>query len=315
MKIAFIGEDVYSSIPLKALITYAKSTKSHSLDLVITTRSKPKGRTQELVPSPVEIIAKEYNINYRYYSTISDEMSTLINDISNTRLDLAIITSFGHILPTHFIRAFPKGIINIHPSLLPQYRGATPVQHSLALGDNKTGVTLFTITPNVDDGKIIDQSESPIQSEDTTDTLSRRLFDIGSSLLTNILDKYPEGNFPLIDQSTSKDIIFTRIFTRDDGFIDYKSINNLLSEPAKLPKTTDNRLLDMRLRMNPPASLTDAIYDLHRSLHPWPGLWTIIPTKKGDKRAILEEIKPEIRLKIEGKPNPITWSDFSKYYL
>lgn len=315
MKIAFIGEDIYSLIPLKALHSYTKSSKTHSLDLIITTRPKPKGRNKELTPTPIEQFATKHNINYLYYSSNIDELSTIIKEITSANIDLAVLTSFGHILPSEFITSFPKGVINIHPSLLPQYRGATPVQHSLALGDKTTGVTLFIITPNIDDGKIVGQTESSIQIDDTTNSLSTKLFSLGSNLLTNILDEYPEGNFPLVDQSISNDIIFTRTFKRDDGFIDYKTIENMLNQPSKLPKNTGNMLLDLRLELNPPVSLRDAFHDLHRALHPWPGLWSVFPTKKGEKRVILEATKPDLMLKIEGKPAPIPWTEFVKYYL
>lgn len=307
--IAFFGEDHNSQIILKKLIRYCKNSSKYTLSLIITTRPKPKGRKRIEESNPIEKIANRHNINIHYYSPKHDEMSKLIDTINSRKIKLAILTSFGHILPPILLRAFSRGIINLHPSLLPQYRGATPVQHALALGDTTTGVTLFTLDKDIDKGTILAQKDHKISENDTYTSLSRKLFDLGASLLEQVLDntvmplklnKYPHQN-----------IVFTKTLKRKDGYIKWTTLLALLNNENTI--FTKNQFLNLYLVRN--STYSGALRSLIQALNPWPGVWTDADTKKGLIRIKLTQIDPQLMVHLANKPKPITWSEFSNNYL
>lgn len=311
MNIVFFGDDRYSSIVLQYLISYCQQSTIHDLAAIITTQPKPKGRNKIIEPNPVEKLARRQKIKVLYYSAKEPELNTLIQYIKDKNIELGVLTSFGHILSEKFLNTLSNGIINIHPSLLPQYRGSTPIQHALAMGDQVSGITLFTLTEQIDNGKILAQNQHPIEPSDNTLSLSTKLFEKGTELLIQILDSNLQPlTFPKLIQP--KNPIYTRIFSRQNGFIEWGNFKLMIEN--KSIKTTKNNLINLRLKHNPSDS-QNILYDLHRALHPWPGIWTETKTKKGKKRLKITQVKPNLLVQLEGKPNPVSWQEFKKYYL
>lgn len=266
----------------------------------------------DLIPNnPVHLLANQLSLPTINYNELLSNYHQLPPDI------VGIVASFGHILPPALIERFPQGILCLHPSLLPQYRGATPVPHAIALGDQTTGITLFKLTAKVDQGEILAQDTEPIHPSDTTPQLLDRLFTKGSELLVNWLtDK--QTHRPA-DLPISRNLIFTRRFTRESGFIEWPIIQRLTSDEPVSPSETKNELLQLSLFQ--PSTIdrspSTVLHDLVRALTPWPGIWTNAPTKKGALRVSL--VPSSIRftkcgILIPGKPKAISWSDFTKYY-
>lgn len=302
----FFGADQYSAIVLEALINVGIAT----IASVITDQGKPKDRSQLVGPNPVDKLAKEHNLKILYYPSNQDEMNSFIDSTKSISADLGIIASFGHILPPNLINIFSDGIINIHPSLLPQYRGATPVPYALALGDEMTGVSIFPITADVDNGNILFQSNEPILPTDTTPILLARLFARGSKLII----QYLQGSVPCKPSTNYKvrNLVMTHRLTRDSGYVEWPVFQKLRQLEIPSSSETTNELLRIRLTNNPSGPIMS---DLFRALYPWPGIWTIAQTKKGDLRLSLESVKPEITVKLAGKPRSISYNVFAANYL
>ena len=326
----FFGDDHYSLTVLKHLHFKGDSLK---ISLVITREPKPVGRKQILTPSPVELFAQEHHIPVIHYNK-NNPQDTCYKIQATAKSPLGVLASFGHILPPELLNLFPHGIINIHPSLLPQYRGATPVQHAITLGDQTTGVTLFKLTPKIDDGEIIAQETEPILPTDTTSTLSHRLFTKGTHLLIQHLTQ--PTHQPRNLNPEPRNLIYTKKFSKNTGFVPWENFYAMMENQPLPTKNLHNPLLKLRLKHQNITSpmLQDTSYmllDLARALDPWPSVWTILPapvcagrqagapTTKGSLRLKLETklVARHLSLvtKLAGKPNPIPWSDFKKYYL
>ena len=319
----FFGADQYSTVVLQRII----DDQNIAILAVVTDRAKPKDREQKVEPNPVEKLAITHNIKVSYYPDID---TSLINKDT-----LGLCASFDHLLPPEIVGLFHGELYNLHPSLLPQYRNVSPVQYALALGDAETGITLFRISSGIDNGEIVAQVAEPILPDDTTPTLTKRLFEEGAELLLqsyelcNRADHYKVRNF------ANQPLIFTHRLTRDSGYVEWPVVQKLLADEPISPAETKNELLRLRLGSDLKGSAqprpnnlrgrsdpmgTKILSDLLRALTPWPSVWTICPTKKGNLRLTLVLTRSHTRyatpeILIAGKPKPILWSEFTKYYL
>lgn len=310
ISIVFFGSDRYSAIVLQTLLDHPEL----HLSAVITDRSLPKDREQKIVPNPVESLAISHNINVSYYPTNNEEKDNLIDLIKSLTPTHGVAASFDHLIPAEIISLFPYGILNVHPSLLPQYRNVSPVQYAIAMGDIQTGVSVFKITPGIDNGKIIGQTVDKIGPEDTTPILSERLFPLGAQIVVDYLLTNKITQQPAYDNS--QPLIFTRRLTRDSGYLEWPVIQELINNKPIESNITNNHLLKKRLEINPLIhNSSSIIHDLVRALTPWPGVWSLVPTSKGELRISIDSVKPEIKLKIAGKPKAISLNDFTNYYL
>lgn len=300
--IIFFGSDRYAKTTLESLLESKKFTSIK----VITDRPKPVGKDRILTLSEVEKSAITHNLKYSYYPDFDHSLIT-----EDT---LGLCASFDHLIPQNIIGLFDGHLYNLHPSLLPQYRNVSPVQYALALGDDSTGITLFRISEGIDNGEIIGQAEEPILEEDTTPTLTPRLFKLGAQLFIDAAKNnfLPTGK--LENRYTGK-LVFTHRLTRDSGYIEWEVLHKLLQNNSVPPSDTANKLLQLRLSQSTLPEGIKILHDLLRALTPWPTVWSKIPSKKGELRITLESVKPTIMLKIAGKPNSITWTDFQTYYL
>jgi methionyl-tRNA formyltransferase len=312
MNLIFFGADQYSAVALQTIL--AASLPGDSRQVQVVTDKHEGG-------SPVEKLAKEHNLNVSYYPTLPDLSGAI-----------GLCASFDHLIPQDIIAQFAGNLYNLHPSLLPQYRNVSPVQYAIALGDKETGITLFRISPGIDDGEIIAQSSEPILESDTTATLTPRLFKKGAELFLSYdpckpSNIYKDRNFAIPAES----LIFTRRLTRDSGFIDWVVLEKLLTGKKIEATETNNGLLNLRITHNPDGNI---LKDLLRALTPWPGIWSLVPTKKGELRIALVikgsdltgsaqpadskagRSDPEgIQILISGKHKAISLKDFTKYYL
>ena len=273
-KILFFGSDEFSIDILKKIITSGLSVTN-----VITESDKPAGRNMKLTPTPVKKYCIDNNI-----SVLTPEKENITEVVKDLKPDLIILASYGKILPSETLNIPPFGAINIHPSLLPKYRGSTPIHTAILNGDEKTGSTVMLMNEKVDEGKIIAQKELIIEKTDTTQTLKQKLAVLGADILLKELPKYMAG---LKEPSSQYDISESKTF-------------KLSKDLAKIDWDKPIDYIDRQIR----------------ALKPWPGTYTNLDDKKlqilkarhnGEKLEI-EEVQ------LEGK-KPANWADFKRGHL
>lgn len=325
----FFGSDRYSAIVLEQLLhsnlpgDSRQSTSRAYPDIwVVTDRQTP--------PSPIETIAQAQSLPYIYYQDLDPSWIP--------EGGTGLCASFDHLLPGSLISRFGGELYNLHPSLLPQYRNVSPVQYALALGDKETGITLFRISEGIDNGEIIAQTKETILPNDTTPTLTSRLFALGAQLF---IDATTNGFTGQRIHVSTKNLVFTKRLTRDSGYVEWDVLHRLLKNEPISPSDTTNELLKLRLNQRTllernsrlPVEKgsataerrvldgTKILSDLLRALTPWPTVWSTVPTKKGDLRITLVISNPShiphslFSVLISGKPKPISYNDFVQYYL
>ncbi len=219
-KIVFFGSDENSAKLLTELIQ-----ADYNIELIITKTSKKTGRVKK--QNPVRKIAEQSNIKIIEKDKLSDLES--IEILKNTQANLAILLSYGTMIPQDILDSFPLGIINIHPSLLPKYRGPSPVQTTLLNGDKEAGVSIMLLAKEMDAGPIIAQKKITISPEDDHKTLNNKLFSLGNKLLINNLDKYINNEIQTHPQDNNQ-ATYAQMIEKKDGLIDWnnsaKNINN-----------------------------------------------------------------------------------------
>lgn len=216
---------------------------------VVTVPDKPAGRGQQLRFSEVKKAALAHNLPVLQPEKLKDEQ--FIEQLKQYNADVFVVVAF-RILPEAVYSLPPKGSFNLHASLLPNYRGAAPIQRAVMNGETKTGVTTFFLNPQVDCGDIIDQTEVGIGSIETTGELYDRLMQVGSDLIIKTLKAIDEGTVRCKKQTV----------------IDENSL-----KPA--PKILKN---DMLIHWDRPAQ---EIFNQIRGLSPYPGAFTRVRNKEG----------------------------------
>jgi len=264
MTILFFGSSQYSVIVLKQLLK-----TDHNLQVITTS-------------TPVKQFCQKNTI-------------TLLPAGRRVRLlsvDLIISADYGHKIPQSLLKQAKIGSLNLHPSLLPKYRGATPVPHALLAGDKTTGITLIAMTNKIDQGPILAQQTIPISPQDNAETLLKKCFSKGAQLLIKILPKYIEHKITPKPQPAKSPTAYARRFTKQDGHISWPNFKSALSTNGE--KT----------------------YNQVRALYPWPGVYTTLPNNKTLKiiSAKLDGNKLlPTSVQLPGK-NPISWQAFLAGY-
>jgi len=206
--------------------------------LIVTSPDKPQGRKMLITPPPVKIWAEKNNIPYTQPETLgkleivlrtsaqADEPSKAIRQQANTRgeqnnyqFDLFVIVAYGKILPESILNMPKFGSINIHYSLLPKYRGASPVESAILNGETETGVTIQKMESKMDSGPIIAQEKVEISPDEKTPDLRQRLIKIGGELLVKILPDFMNGKTKEIKQNENE-ATFCHKIKKEDGLID-----------------------------------------------------------------------------------------------
>lgn len=186
LKIAFAGTSSFAVPCLQALIT-----SPHIIAGVFTQPDRPAGRGQRLTPTPIKVLAQEHNLPL--YQPESWKDVALENTLKALSLDVFVVVAYGMLLPSSILSIPRKGCINVHASLLPRWRGASPIAHAILAGDKKTGVSIIQMRPKLDVGEIFAQVETRIHDKDTTQDLWNRLSLLGADLLTDTLPKIAMG--------------------------------------------------------------------------------------------------------------------------
>ncbi len=245
-KITFFGTHQFAVTILQALIDAPFIEVAH----VVTQPDEPVGRKQVLTPPPVKVLADKYNI------PVSQPASLKNFDFESVTGDLSVVAQYGRIIPKSIIDAPQFGTLNVHTSLLPKYRGASPIQFALWHGETKTGVTIMQMDEGMDTGPILLQKEIDILSDETYLELDARLAKIGAKALLEAIPLYIDGTLEKQPQNNAEATL-TTLLTRENGRVDWKKS-------------------------------AQEVYNQYRGLTPWPGLWTMW----GEKRLKLTDVRP-----------------------
>lgn len=212
LKIIFMGTPEVGCITLEKLI----ASGTYAPQLVITQPEKPAGRGQKMSPPPVQILAEKHGIEVWQPETLKDP--EVIARIKTWQPDIIIVAAYGKLIPKEILGIPPHGILNIHPSLLPRWRGPSPVQYTLLMGDERAGVTVMRIDEGMDTGPIVAQKEYPIGKDDTAQTLVHKLFECGSDILLSALPGWLAGKITPTRQNHAQ-ATFSKLFAKEDGEI------------------------------------------------------------------------------------------------
>ena len=215
MKIAYLGSGDFGLYCLNAL-----RDSNHNVQFILTQPPRAAGRGRKTTPTAVALWAQQNRVPCLQTGNAADP--SVIEQIRDIRPDLIVVIAFGQKICDALIALPPMGIINVHPSLLPQYRGAAPVNWAIINGETETGVTIATITPQWDAGAILACTKTPIKPDETADCLSQRLAAIAAPLLMQTLDKIEDGTAACTDQDHSKATRAPKL-KKSDGYIDFNA--------------------------------------------------------------------------------------------
>ncbi len=198
--------------------TYPTLKDRLDITAVITAPDKPVGRKQELVPSPVKKWALENNLPVLQPKKIADP--EWIRRVQELNPDLIILCAYGQIIPKEILDIPKYGALNIHPSLLPKYRGASPIQATILNGDKETGITIMLMDKEMDHGPTISNFQFPISNKITYKELENKLADVAADLLIKTLFDWIDGKIKAQPQDHFK-ATFCKIIKKENGKIDW----------------------------------------------------------------------------------------------
>lgn len=241
MRLIFMGTPEFSLPALNALIE-----SNHQILAIVTTPDRLMGRGQKIQPSPVKKKALEVGLPLLQPESLSENI--FLNEVKKFNPEIIVVVAFGKLIPKNLIELPEYGCLNLHPSLLPSYRGAAPIHRAIIDGREFTGITVISLSEEMDAGEIYLQKKIKIESEDTYATLSRRLSISGAQLVIEALQKLSKGNLKSISQDESK-VTFAPKISKEECEINWDS-------PSQ------------------------SIYNLIRGLNPIPGAYTYYQKKR-----------------------------------
>ena len=215
MKYIFFGTPEFAAIVLEKLIN-----AGYVPEAVVCNPDEPVGRKQILTSPPVKSFIMEHGTwNIKIFQPIKLDSSFKFQ-VSGLKPDLAIIAAYGKIIPKTILDIPKYGFINVHGSLLPKYRGASPIQSAILNGDKETGITIMKVDEEMDHGPLLGKSEIQISKSETYDSLSQKLAISGAELLIKTIPDYISGEIKPVKQDHSK-ASYTKIIKKEDGKIDW----------------------------------------------------------------------------------------------
>lgn len=249
MKLLFFGTPQFAVPSLVASIEFSRQYRAvdgSQVVGVVTQPDKPSGRGQKLRVCPVAEYARAQGLPVFQPTTLKDPL--LWETWRALDADLFVVVAYGRILPQEVIDSAKRGVINVHASLLPKYRGAAPIQRALMNGETKTGVTTMQVVFELDAGPALRQKALPILESDTSGTLFEKLSILGGEVLSETLEDYQHHHERPIPQDPSC-VTFAPPLRKEEGVVDWTV---------------------------PAPSLLNRI----RAVTPWPGAWTTFKDKK-----------------------------------
>jgi methionyl-tRNA formyltransferase len=237
LRIAFFGTPDFAVPTLDALLASA-----HPVVAVVTQPDRPRGRGHHVVDAPVKARAGAAGVSVLQPSRLKDEV--FLRALADARADLGVVVAYGKILPEALLAIPRRGLINVHASLLPRYRGAAPVHRAILAGERKTGVTIMRVVKALDAGPMLATATRPIGPDETSEEVERDLARIGAALLVSVVDRLATGSVAETPQDDTRATYAPRL-TKDEGVVDW-------GRPAQ------------------------TVHDQIRGLYPWPHAFTFL---------------------------------------
>lgn len=269
VKIIFFGTPNYVNAVLQPL------EDNYQIVAVVTAPDKPVGRKQTLTPAPVKQLALKLSIQVLTPEKLNDQF---IQHLKGIRPDLIVVAAYGKIIPREILEIPKYGALNIHPSSLPKYRGASPIQAAILNGEVETGVTIIQMDEKMDHGPIISTRKVILSDQDTFESLSKKMFEAGADLLIKTIPDYLSGKIkPLVQDHAIAS--YCTIIKKEDGYFDI----NTVPTSEKLDR-------------------------MIRAYYPWPNAWTRFRQGSSGQARIVKFL-PEGLIQMEGK-KAIPFKDF-----
>ena len=221
---------IFMGTPDFAVPVLERLSSSFQIIGVITQPDRPSGRGRKLVPPAVKVSAESLNLEIFQPQDVNSKSS--LDLIKSWNPDLIIVAAFGQILSSALLALPHFGCLNVHASLLPRWRGASPINAAILENDNISGVTIMKMTEGLDDGPILSQESTSIQSHETAGSLSDRLSVIGADLLVKTIPLYISGDIQTQIQDQTK-ITYAHRLKRQDGLLDFNQSADQLARKVR----------------------------------------------------------------------------------
>ncbi|MES1256418.1 MAG: methionyl-tRNA formyltransferase [Acidobacteriota bacterium] len=240
-RIVFFGTPAFAVPSLEALLH-----SPHQVAGVVTQPDRPRGRGQHTSDGPVKAAAIAAGLPVLQPDRMKDE--AFLDQLTALEADLGVVAAYGRILTDRILAVPPMGMVNVHASLLPRYRGAAPVHRAVIAGESETGVTIMRVVRALDAGPMLGTIRRPIGPDDTSEDVERDLARLGAALLLSAIDGLVAGTASEVPQNEAAATYAARL-TREDGLVDWQAS-------------------------------AGRIHDLVRGLHPWPHAYTFLDGRR-----------------------------------
>ena len=224
LRIAYFGTPEFAVPSLRRLLA-----SRHSVVTVVSQPDRPKGRGHHLAPTATKTVALAAQVDVRQPDRIRDE--TFLSGLAALEPDLGVVAAYGRILPDALLQIPRLGLINVHASLLPRWRGAAPVHRAVIAGDTETGVTIMRVVTALDAGPMFLAKRRPIGPDETSPEVERDLAEMGADALIEVVEQLAAGTAVETPQDESR-VTYAQKISKDEGAIDWTleavAIHNLV---------------------------------------------------------------------------------------
>jgi methionyl-tRNA formyltransferase len=301
IKLTFFGSPDFAAYFLEKLLTDTTINQLIEVKLIVTQKDKLVGRKQILTPTSVKQVALKHGLEIL-------EIKSRLGREKISQADIALVYAYGDLIPKDFLDLPKYGFWNIHPSLLPKYRGPMPIAAPLIKGDKTTGVTIIKMDEQIDHGPIIAQESLTIEKNDKRPDLEKKLTDLGFEMFKSILLSFPQkresmtyGSVPAKAGIRSgmtptpqhhELATYTKKLSKQDGFIEFSKLKDQISNNS------------------------EELFNLYRGLYKWPGIWTTLPNGKRLKITDIDFVENKLiirKVQLESK-NEVSFETFNKAY-
>jgi methionyl-tRNA formyltransferase len=202
------------------------------IKLVLTQPDRKSGRGMNIKKSPVKQKSIELDIPV-YQPEVLINNKEAINKITTKKADILIVVAYGLIIPDEILKAYNGHIYNIHASLLPRWRGAAPIHRAIEAGDKEAGITIMKIVNKLDAGPMIMKEKLSVSEEDTTDSLSKKLSDIGASLITTLLNDIERGKVIKLEKQNEENVTYAKKINKLEAIADFNNSPEVLCQKIR----------------------------------------------------------------------------------
>jgi len=202
------------------------------IKLVLTQPDRKSGRGMTIKKSPVKQKSIELGIPV-YQPEVLINNKEAINKITTKKADILIVVAYGLIIPDEILNAYNGHIYNIHASLLPRWRGAAPVHRAIEAGDKEAGITIMKVVNKLDAGPMIMKEKLSVSEEDTTDSLSKKLSDIGASLITTLLNDIERGKVIKLEKQNEENVTYAKKINKLEAIADFNNSPEVLCQKIR----------------------------------------------------------------------------------